>query len=83
MVAVVGRGYLAPLGFTIVTLVLGNVVGATGWGKWFPWSIVPLFAGVAGPRADTLAEHSIALLALTFVAGCGATIWRVRYADTR
>jgi ABC-2 type transport system permease protein len=80
-IATLGRGYLAPLGFTIFMLVLGNVFGATGWGKWFPWSIVPLFAGVAGPRVETLAPTSLVVLLLTFLGGTAATIWQLRYAD--
>jgi ABC-2 type transport system permease protein len=80
-VATLGRGYLAPLGFTIFMLVLGNAFGATGWGKWFPWSIVPLFAGVAGPRVETLAAGSLVVLALTFAAGAGAIMWQLRLAD--
>ena len=80
-VAMFGRGYLAPLGFTIFMLVLGMVFGATGWGKWFPWSIVPLFAGVAGPRVETLAAASLVIVVLTFAAGVVATIAQVRYAD--
>lgn len=80
-IAALGRGYLAPLGFTISMLVLGIVFGATGWGKWFPWSIVPLFAGVAGPRVETLATGSLVVLLLTFFAGTAATIWQLRHAD--
>jgi ABC-2 type transport system permease protein len=80
-VATIGRGYLAPLGFTIFTLVLGYVFGATGWGKWFPWSIVPLFAGVAGPSIETLASGSLLVLAATFVAGAVATALQLRRAD--
>jgi ABC-2 type transport system permease protein len=38
-IATLGQGYFAPLGFTIFMLVLGMLLGATGWGKWFPWSI--------------------------------------------
>jgi len=81
-IATWGRGYLAPLGFTIFMLVLGNVFGATGWGKWFPWSIVPLFAGVAGPRVETLAPVSLVVLALTFFASVSATVWQLRSADS-
>jgi ABC-2 type transport system permease protein len=80
-VATLGRGYLPPLGFALVMLIVGNVLGATGWGKWFPWSIVPLFAGVAGPRTETLAPASLALLAATFAIGIAATIGQIRYAD--
>lgn len=80
-IALLGRGYLAPLGFTIFSLLLGNVFGATGWGKWFPWSIVPLFAGVAGPRVETLAPGSLLVVVLTFVAGAIASILHLRNAD--
>lgn len=80
-IAEVGGGYLAPLAFTIFMLVLGMVVGATGWGRWFPWSVVPLFAGVAGPRTETLAPGSGLVLVATFVAGVAATIVQLRYAD--
>jgi ABC-2 type transport system permease protein len=80
-IATLGQGYLAPLGFTIFMLVLGMLLGATGWGKWFPWSIVPLFAGVAGPRVDTLTPASLVIVVLTFAAGVLATIAQMRYAD--
>ncbi len=80
-IAALGQGYLAALGFTIFMLVLGMVLGATGWGKWFPWSIVPLFAGVAGPRVETLAPASLVIVLFTFAGGVVATIAQVRYAD--
>jgi ABC-2 type transport system permease protein len=79
--AIAGRGYFAALGFTILMLVVGNVLGATGWGRWFPWSIVPLFAGVAGPRHETLSTGSFAVIALTFAGFLAATIRRLYRAD--
>jgi ABC-2 type transport system permease protein len=79
--ATLGRGYLPPLAFAILMLVLGNVLGATGWGQWFPWSIVPLFAGVAGPRVETLAAGSLVVLGLTALAGVAATIAQVTWSD--
>ncbi|MQA91793.1 MAG: hypothetical protein GEU90_16485 [Gemmatimonas sp.] len=78
-----GRGYLLPLGFAIVMLVIGNILGATAWGRWFPWSIVPLFAGVAGPRAETLAAGSMAVVVCTAAAGMAATIAQLTWADQR
>jgi ABC-2 type transport system permease protein len=80
-IATLGRGYLPPIGFTIFMLLLGNVIGATGWGKWFPWSIVPMLAGLAGPRVEVLAPGSLVVVGLTFVAGVAATIGQWRYAD--
>jgi ABC-2 type transport system permease protein len=80
-IAALGRGYLAPIGFALLMLLLGMGFGATGWGKWFPWSIVPLVAGVAGPRTETLAPGSLVVLGITCVAGVAATIWQFTYAD--
>ena len=37
------RGYLAPLGFAILTVFLAQITAATGWGGWFPWSVPALF----------------------------------------
>ena len=80
-IAALGRGYLAPLGFTIFMLVMGNVLGATGWGRYFPWSIVPLFAGAAGPRNETLAPESLWVLTVTCLVGVSLTTLQLRYAD--
>ncbi len=80
-IATLGRGYLPPIGFTIFMLVLGNVFGATGWGKWFPWSIVPMLAGMAGSRMEVLDTGSMVIIAATFLAGMAATILQLRYAD--
>jgi len=79
--AALGKGYMAPLGFALLSLLLGNVVGVTGWAKWFPWSIVPLFAGVAGPRAELLAPASVLIVIATGGIGLAATIRYITYAD--
>jgi ABC-2 type transport system permease protein len=80
-IALLGKGYFAPLGFTVFMLVMGMSIGTTGWGMWFPWSIVPLFAGVAGPRAETLSNGSIVVLFLTFAASLAVACLHLRYAD--
>jgi ABC-2 type transport system permease protein len=80
-IATLGRGYLLPIGFTLFMLLMGNVFGATGWGKWFPWSIVPMLAGMAGPRLEVLAPGSLVVVGLVFVGGVAATTWQLYYAD--
>lgn len=80
-IAALGRGYLPPLGFAMLALILGNIVGTTGWGKWFPWSVAPLFAGVAGPRVDVLAPGSVTVVIVTGLVGTAATIAQVGWAD--
>jgi ABC-type transport system involved in multi-copper enzyme maturation permease subunit len=80
-IATLGRGYMPPLGFALAMLVLAQVFGKTGWGPWFPWSIVATFVGSVGQRVTTLAPGSLVVVALTFLAGIVATIAQLRYAD--
>jgi ABC-2 type transport system permease protein len=76
-----GRGYLAPLGFAALTLFLAQVAAATGWGGWFPWSVPPLWSGLAGPRSGHLGAASYALVGLTSLGGLVATAAWWRLAD--
>jgi ABC-2 type transport system permease protein len=62
-------------------LLLGNVVGHTGWAPWFPWSIVPILIGSVSDPVNTLPIGSFVILAATFAAGIAATIWRLQTAD--
>ena len=80
-IAMLGRGYLPPLGFALAMLLLGNVFSHTGWAAWFPWSIVPQFIGAIGKPATSVAAGSIVVVALTFLAGIAATIAQLRWAD--
>jgi ABC-2 type transport system permease protein len=78
--AVQTRGYFAPLGAAIGTVVLASVFGHTGWGPWVPWSIVALYSGAAGPVAAP-GLGSLAVLAATFAAGAALTIRHEVLAD--
>lgn len=80
-ITVWGRGNVAPIGFAIAMLALGNLFGKTGWAVWFPWSIVPLLIGMVADPVDTLPVGSYVVVALTFVGGIAATIAQLRYAD--
>ncbi|MGB4891946.1 MAG: hypothetical protein WBP09_09795, partial [Propionicimonas sp.] len=81
LVTVWTRGYLAPVGFALGMLLLGNVVGHTGWAPWFPWSIVPILVGSVGDPVDTLPAGSLLILAITFAGGIVATIQTLQNAD--
>jgi ABC-2 type transport system permease protein len=79
LLASAGRGYLLPLGWAILMLFLAQILAATGWGEWFPWSIPPLVSEVAGPSATPVGWISYALVALTGLAGTVATCaWWLR-----
>lgn len=84
LVASAGRGYLAPLGWAVLTLFVAQIAAATGWGAWIPWSVPALFSGLAGPRAAQLGAHSYAAVALTSAAGLAGTFgWWLRADQTR
>ncbi|MGY3381307.1 ABC-2 type transport system permease protein [Arthrobacter sp. TE12231] len=80
-IAVLSRGEVAPIAFSLVMLALGNLFGKTGWAEWFPYSIVPLLIGMVAGPIDSLPAGSYAVLAATFVAGVAATILQLRFAD--
>ncbi|AHM60333.1 bacitracin ABC transporter permease protein [Flammeovirgaceae bacterium 311] len=79
--AIWGKGYLAPLGFVALALVLSQIVAATGYGYYFPWSVPGLFSGAGGEYKDQLDVLSYAILLLTAIAGYFATIAYWKYAD--
>jgi ABC-2 type transport system permease protein len=73
-VAGAGRGYFAPLGWAVATVVAAQVLAILGWGAWFPWAIPAVLAGAGGPDAETVTVGGFALLALTAVIGVAASL---------
>jgi ABC-type transport system involved in multi-copper enzyme maturation permease subunit len=69
-----GKGYLAPLGFVALTLVLAQVIAATGYGSYFPWSIPGLFSGAGGEYKAQLNNTSYLILLLTTITGYLTTV---------
>jgi ABC-2 type transport system permease protein len=75
-IASAGRGYLPPMGFVILTVILAQVVGAAGWGAFFPWSVPALHSGLAGPQTGQLPTASYVIVIVTGLVGVAATlIW--------
>jgi ABC-2 type transport system permease protein len=81
LLAGVGRGYLAPLGFAMLMLILAQVIGATGRGAWFPWAIPALSAQVAGSAGGAVTTTSILIVVATGAAGAAGTFAWWLYAD--
>jgi len=80
--AIAGRGYLAPLGIVALLLVLAQIIGALGFGQYFPWAVPGLFSGSGGEEMkNQLDFFSFAILVLTGVIGYFATIFWWRFAD--
>ncbi len=82
--ASVGRGYLPPISWTILTVVFAQLAAIAGWGDWFPWAVPGLFSGAAGPRAAVLGPHSYVVLAGACLVGLAATfLWWQEADQTR
>jgi ABC-2 type transport system permease protein len=82
--AMLGRGYLPPMLFSLAMMIVGNGLVGTSLSRWFPWNLpvhlvgasylpVPLGGVTLGPMVVSLA---------VFVAGVGALIWRIDHADS-
>lgn len=80
-VASVGRGYLLPLGYVLLTIVAAQLLGAVGAGPYFPWAVPGLYSGVAGADAMMLGLCSLLLPFLVGLIGMGATLYWWRHAD--
>ena len=76
-----GRGYLPPLGWAVLTLVLAQIVAVLGWGDWFPWSVPAMASGMAGPPAEQTGPHSYLVVLLVCIVGLAATFIWWRSAD--
>ncbi len=81
LLACIGRGYLPPFGWAILTFALAQIAVITGWGDWFPWAVPALFSGAAGPRENLLGLHSYVIVIATSLLGLAATFYWWRNAD--
>jgi ABC-2 type transport system permease protein len=72
--ASVGRGYLLPLGVTLLFVLLANVIVVTGYGEFFPWAVPALYAGAGGGPVAALPRASYWVVVLTALAGMGLTM---------
>ena len=76
-----GRGYLLPIGFVILTLIIAQFIGLVGLGPYFPWAIPALYSGATGVESAPLGIVSYIILFLTSIFGLIGTFAWWRYAD--
>ncbi len=69
-----GRGYIAPLAWTIAVIVASQVLAVLGWGSWFPWSVPAILAGAGGAQVEPVSTAAVLIVAVVAVTGLGATI---------
>jgi ABC-2 type transport system permease protein len=82
-IACFSRGFLLPVGFILLTLILTQLVflGILGITSYFPWAIPALYCGAAGPDIPHPTVISLIILIATSLTGilCTAAWWK--YAD--
>jgi ABC-2 type transport system permease protein len=74
------RGYLAPVGFIIVALLLGNFVGMLGFAGFYPWAI-PMTYAMKSLEGAFIGIPSIIIVVVTTFAGLVSTLLWWRLAD--
>ncbi|MGD0565982.1 MAG: ABC transporter permease [Candidatus Goldiibacteriota bacterium] len=78
-IACASRGYLAAVGFVILSAILINFAGAIGFSEYYPWAVPMLFAVKSGGIVPGVASWVIVLI--TGAAGIAAAVGWWRYAD--
>lgn len=83
--ASVSRGYLLPLGFAILMLILTNLVaaGIPNVLPYFPWGIPALCSGIGGNAMPHASIVNYSILAATSILGFTATAIWWRFADQK
>jgi ABC-2 type transport system permease protein len=76
LLANVSKGYLAPIGFAFLIVIISNVVAQAGLAAYFPWTIPALFISNV-----PLGFASIAILAITGITGFIGTVAWWRFAE--
>jgi len=76
-----GRGYLPPMGYIIITILLGQFSIALGVAQYFPWAVPGLYSMAASGDGQQPGSISYVLLVLVGIAGIILTYAWWRYAD--
>jgi ABC-2 type transport system permease protein len=67
--ASLGRGYIAPLAWTVAMIALSQILAVLGWGAWFPWSVPALLAGAGGASVEPVTPAGVIIVMLVAAAG--------------
>jgi len=78
-----GRGYLLPMGFIILVIIITQfaIIGIPGIAPYIPWAIPALFCGAAGPSGPQIGAVSYIILFFTSILGLLITYAWWRFAD--
>lgn len=80
--ALFGKGFMTPLGIVAILLVLAQILGALGFGNYFPWSVPGIYSGSGGTdlKAD-LNLVSYLIIPITGIVGYYSTILYWKYSN--
>ena len=82
LLAIIGKGYMVPLGLVALTLVFAQIIGALGYGNYFPWAIPGIYSGSGGEvLKSNLNLLSYVILFFTSLIGYVGTILWWKYSD--
>jgi ABC-2 type transport system permease protein len=70
----VGRGYIAPLAWTVAMIAASQILAVLGWGSWFPWSVPAILAGAGGAQVEPVTAGAVVAVVMVALAGLAATI---------
>lgn len=73
LLASAGRGYIAPLAWTVGMVALAQILTVLGWGSWFPWAIPAILAGAGGTSVEPVTLGGLIALIVVAAAGLVAT----------
>jgi ABC-2 type transport system permease protein len=80
LLASIGRGYIAGLGWAVLALAVAQVLAVLGLGAAFPWAVPALVSGASGAEA-VVPPASVALVLITGVVGLALAVAWWRHAD--
>jgi ABC-2 type transport system permease protein len=83
LVTSISRGYLLPVGFIIMIMILTQLIGAglTFLAPYFPWCAPAVISGLAGPSIPEANIYCWIIFGLTVLLGFFGTAAWWRYAD--
>lgn len=81
--AMLGKGYLRPMLFSLAMMMVGNALVGTSWSRWFPWNMPLHLVGASWypiPPSG-LVPGSWAVAVGVFLAGLAALVWQIDHTD--
>lgn len=78
--ASIGRGYLLPIGVSMLALISAQIMGVLGWGEYYPWAIPAVYAST-NTASLYLPYRGFVIVLITAFCGIAATYTWWKYAD--